>query len=95
MANKIALEDDKYTELENNLKANHETMIELLEKVVKDLQNLSKRDGEFYTDAISPKINLLCGELNDAGASMRQIYSSHEAIVASFKGAIADMDTCC
>lgn len=95
MADKIALEDDKYTELENNLKAKHEIMLELIEKVVKDLQSLSKRDGEFYTDAISPKINLLCGELNDAKASMEQIYSSHAAIVSSFKGAIADLDTCC
>lgn len=95
MADKIALEDEKYAELESDLKKKHENILELLEKVIKDLQELTGKDGEFYTDAISPKVNLLCEELNDARASIEQVYSSHASIIASFKNAIADLDTCC
>ena len=75
MADKIALEDEKYAELESDLKKKHENILELLEKVIKDLQELTGKDGEFYTDAISPKVNLLCEELNDARASIEQVYS--------------------
>lgn len=95
MADKIALEDEKYAELESDLKKKHENILELLEKVIKDLQELTGKDGEFYTDAISPKVNLLCEELNDARASIEQVYSSQASIIASFKNAIADLDTCC
>ena len=95
MADKIALEDEKYAELESDLKKKHENILELLEKVIKDLQELTGKDGEFYTDAISPKVNLLCEELNDARASIEQVYYSHASIIASFKNAIADLDTCC
>lgn len=95
MADKIALEDEKYAELESDLKKKHENILELIEKVIKDLQELTGKDGEFYTDAISPKVNLLCEELNDARASIEQVYSSHASIIASFKNAIADLVTCC
>ena len=95
MADKIALEDEKYAEMESDLKKKHENILELLEKVIKDLQELTGKDGEFYTDAISPKVNLLCEELNDARAFIEQVYSSHASIIASFKNAIADLDTCC
>lgn len=95
MADKIALEDEKYTDLERALDEKHETILELLKKVIKDLQELTEKDGVFYTDAISPKVNLLCEELNDARASMEQVYSSHASVIASFKNAIADLDTCC
>ena len=95
MADKIALEDEKYAELESDLKKKHENILELLEKVIKDLQELTGKDGEFYTDAISPKVNLLCEDLNYARASIEQVYSSHASIIASFKNAIADLDTCC
>ena len=78
MADKIALEDEKYAELESDLKKKHENILELLEKVIKDLQELTGKDGEFYTDAISPKVNLLCEELNDARASIEQVYSSFQ-----------------
>ena len=84
MADKIAVNDENYTDLKSALEGKHEIILELLEK-----------DGEFYTDAISPKVNLLCEELNDARASMEQVYSSHASIIASFKNAIADLDMCC
>ena len=95
MADKIAVNDENYTDLKSALEGKHEIILELLEKVIKDLQELTGKDGEFYTDAISPKVNLLCEELNDARASMEQFYSSHAYIIASFKNAIADLDTCC
>lgn len=95
MADKIALEDEKYAELESDLKKKHEAILELLEKVMKDLQELTGKDGEFYTDAISPKVSLLCEEFNDAKVSIEQVYSLHASIIASFKNAIADLDTRC
>ena len=45
MADKIALEDEKYAELESDLKKKHENILELLEKVIKDLQELTGKDG--------------------------------------------------
>lgn len=66
MADKIAVNDENYTDLKSALEGKHEIILELLEKVIKDLQELTGKDGEFYTDAISPKVNLLCEELNDA-----------------------------
>ena len=95
MADKIALEDEKYAELESDLKKKHENILELLEKVIKDLQELTGKDGEFYTDAISPKVNLLCEELNDARASIEQVYSSHASIFSSFMYYIAVLFRCC
>lgn len=95
MADEIAVNDENYTDLKSALEGKHEIILELLEKVIKDLQELTGKDGEFYTDAISPKVNLLCEELNDARASMEQVYSSHASIIASFKNAIADLDMCC
>ncbi len=41
---KIALEDEKYAELESDLKKKHENILELLEKVIKDLQELTGKD---------------------------------------------------
>ena len=64
MANKIAINDEDFTSLEENLIAKHKSIIELVGNVVKQLQDLSRRDGEFYTDSISPKVQLLCDELN-------------------------------
>lgn len=58
MADKIAINDEDFTSLEENLIAKHESIIELLGNVVKKLQDLSKRDGEFYTDSIAPKVQL-------------------------------------
>ena len=63
MADKIAVNDENYTDLKSALEGKHEIILELLEKVIKDLQELTGKDGEFYTDAISPKVNLLCEEL--------------------------------
>ena len=62
---------------------------------MKKLQDLSKRDGEFYTDSIAPKVQLLCDELDDAKSSMEEIYSAHADIISSFKSAVSDLDTCC
>lgn len=95
MADKIAINDEDFTSLEENLIAKHESIIELLENVVKKLQDLSKRDGEFYTDSIAPKVQLLCDELNDAKSSMEEIYSAHADVISSFKSAVSDLDTCC
>ena len=75
MADKIAVNDENYTDLKSALEGKHEIILELLEKVIKDLQE--------------------CEELNDARASMEQVYSSHASIIASFKNAIADLDMCC
>lgn len=90
MANKIAINDEDFTSLEENLIAKHKSIIELVGNVVKQLQDLSRRDGEFYTDSISPKVQLLCDELNDAKSSMEEIYSAHTDIISSFKSAVAD-----
>lgn len=95
MADKIAINDEDFTSLEANLIAKHESIIELLGNVVKKLQDLSKRDGEFYTDSIAPKVQLLCDELNDAKSSMEEIYSAHADVISSFKSAVSDLDTCC
>lgn len=95
MADKIAINDEDFTSLEENLIAKHKSIIELVGNVVKQLQDLSRRDGEFYTDSISPKVQLLCDELNDAKSSMEEIYSAHTDIISSFKSAVADLDTCC
>lgn len=95
MADKIAINDEDFTSLEENLIAKHESIIELLGNVVKKLQDLSKRDGEFYTDSIAPKVQLLCDELNDAKSSMEEIYSAHADVISSFKAAVSDLDTCC
>lgn len=95
MADKIAINDEDFTSLENDLKAKHEMILGLVEDVVQKLQDLSKRDGEFYTDSISPKVQLLCDELNDAKSSMEEIYSAHADIISSFKSAVSDLDTCC
>ena len=95
MANKIAINDEDFTSLEENLIAKHKSIIELVGNAVKQLQDLSRRDGEFYTDSISPKVQLLCDELNDAKSSMEEIYSAHTDIISSFKSAVADLDTCC
>lgn len=94
MADKIAINDDDLTSLENDLKAKHEIILELIGDVVQKLQELIKRDGEFYTDAISPKVQLLCEELNDAKSSMAEIYSAHADILSSFRSAVSDLDTC-
>ena len=56
MADKIAVNDENYTDLKSALEGKHEIILELLEKVIKDLQELTGKDGEFYTDAISPKV---------------------------------------
>ena len=93
MANKIAINDEDFTSLEENLIAKHKSIIELVGNVVKQLQDLSRRDGEFYTDSISPKVQLLCDELNDAKSSMEEIYSAHTDIISSFKSAVADLET--
>ena len=53
MANKIAINDEDFTSLEENLIAKHKSIIELVGNVVKQLQDLSRRDGEFYTDSTS------------------------------------------
>ena len=82
MANKIAINDEDFTSLEENLIAKHKSIIELVGNVVKQLQDLSRRDGEFYTDSISPKVQLLCDELNDAKSSMEEIYSAHTDIIS-------------
>lgn len=95
MADKIAINDEDFTSLEENLIAKHESIIELLGNVVKKLQDLSKRDGEFYTDSIAPKVQLLCDELNDAKSSMEEIYSAHADVISSFKSAVSDLDICC
>lgn len=95
MADKIAINDEDFTSLEENLIAKHESIIELLGNVVKKLQDLSKRDGEFYTDSIAPKVQLLCDELDDAKSSMEEIYSAHADVISSFKSAVSDLDTCC
>ncbi len=95
MADKIAINDEDFTSLEENLIAKHESIIELLGNVVKKLQDLSKRDGEFYTDSIAPKVQLLRDELNDAKSSMEEIYSAHADVISSFKSAVSDLDTCC
>lgn len=95
MADKIAINDEDFTSLEENLIAKHESIIELLGNVVKKLQDLSKRDGEFYTDSIAPKVQLLCDELNDTKSSMEEIYSAHADVISSFKSAVSDLDTCC
>lgn len=95
MADKIAINEEDFTSLEENLIAKHESIIELLGNVVKKLQDLSKRDGEFYTDSIAPKVQLLCDELNDAKSSMEEIYSAHADVISSFKSAVSDLDTCC
>lgn len=95
MADKIAINDEDFSSLEENLIAKHESIIELLGNVVKKLQDLSKRDGEFYTDSIAPKVQLLCDELNDAKSSMEEIYSAHADVISSFKSAVSDLDTCC
>ena len=52
MADKIAVNDENYTDLKSALEGKHEIILELLEKVIKDLQELTGKDGEFYTDAI-------------------------------------------
>ena len=86
MANKIAINDEDFTSLEENLIAKHKSIIELVGNVVKQLQDLSRRDGEFYTDSISPKVQLLCDELNDAKSSKEWVFSGFNVLNGALSG---------
>ncbi len=95
MASKIALMEDEYSTLQEKLASCHEQILEYIESIVEQLQGLSSAGGDFYTDSISPKVDLLCEELNAAKASMGDVYSAHREIITSFLTAIGDLDTCC
>lgn len=95
MADKIAVIEDEYTTVESQLNTVHEQILEEAETILEELRTLSDKGGEFYTDAISPQIFLVCDELEDAKESMADIFSAHREVIRSFGQSISDLDTCC
>ena len=93
MASKIALMEDEYSTLQEKLASCHEQILEYIESIVEQLQGLSSVGGDFYTDSISPKVDLLCEELNAAKAFIkeRMVYTPQDFMqkMASAKKSIS------
>lgn len=95
MADKVALMDSEYETVKTNLAQAHDTILSCIDQAIKQLEGLNTKGGTFYTDEISPKVDLLCGELGNARSSMETVYSAHREIVESFCSAVEELDTCC
>nr|WP_294494301.1 hypothetical protein [uncultured Mediterraneibacter sp.] len=95
MASKIGVHEDEYNSLKGQLSDVHGDIISQTEEILKMLESLNSSEGEFYTKSITPKVDMVCGELESAMSVITEIYSAHEEIIDSFKTAIADLDTCC
>lgn len=95
MAVKVSVHEDEYTSLKNQLESVHESILEEMKRVLDKLEALNSTEGGFYTKSVTPKVNLVCGEIKDVLSTLREIYTTHETIVNSFKTAIADLDTSC
>lgn len=66
--------------------------IRVLEEQIKEYEDAKKK-----VESAKKKCNSECEEWKEKLGELKgkEIYSSHASIIASFKNAIADLDTCC
>lgn len=95
MAAKVSVYESEYEGLKNQLQDVHSTILEQAELVLGKLEALNSSEGEFYTESITPKVEMVCSELKSILSVLSEVYSEHEAVVVSFQNAVGDLDTCC
>lgn len=95
MADKIKIYEDEYSDLKRQLCGVHEDILQRIEEVLKSVTSLNSAEGGFYTEQITPKIDLICSEMRTVKSTLEELYSSHEKVIESFQTVIDDLDTCC
>lgn len=96
MADIVNLQQDEYDPAIEKLDSLHEMIIATLEKISKEIRELSEIDGGFYIDMISAKIRLLLDTL-DSGI-INPMMANMEATrisMSDFAEIITNVDSAC
>lgn len=94
MADKIKVNEDEYNDLKSKLDDIHEDILQQMESVLVSINSLNSSTGEFYTEKVSPKVELICSELRTVKGTLEELYSASAATTESFKTAVGDLDSC-
>ncbi len=95
MASKVGLKEAEYQGLTTIIPSLHEEILTQTGLMLDKLETLNQKDGGFYLDEITSKVNLLINELRTIKESMNSVYEVNEEIVTSFMRAIDNYDTLC
>lgn len=95
MAGKVGVAEGEYDTLCADSKSAQEDFIRQIDAVKEKISEINCKGGGFYTDNVTPNIKAVLGTLNEIQGLIREIHSSENEIIDSFRSAIENIDTCC
>lgn len=95
MAGKVGVSEGEYNAICADLKSAQEDFIRQIDAVKSKISAINCKGGGFYTDNVSPNIKSVLEALDEIQGLVREIHSSENEIIDSFRTAIDNIDTCC
>lgn len=95
MAGKVGISEGEYNGLCTDLKSVQEDFIAQIDAIKGKISDINCEGGGFYTDNVTPNIEGVISALNRIQETIREIHSSENEIIDSFRTAIENIDTCC
>lgn len=95
MAGKVGISESEYSGLCTDLRSVQEDFIAQIDAIKGKISDINCKGGGFYTDNVTPNIERVLEALSEIQDTIREIHSSENEIIESFRTAIENIDTCC
>jgi hypothetical protein len=92
MAKHILLPIPEYIMLEKSTRAIHADCIEHMDTLIKQLQKLDGKGGNFKVHELSSNIAMLIDEIRNIKAIISTIFKTHEEVLNGFIVVVEDYD---
>lgn len=95
MAGKVGVSEGEYNAICADFKSAQEDFIRQINAIKGKISGINCRGGGFYAEHVSSNIKSVLGVLDEIQGMVKEIHSSENEIIDSFRTAIDNIDTCC